>query len=337
MILQKMDPHLQQNLSRSSYIQKSNSSFWKSLTLGVMTSFSALAFSYFYYQFVSSSIEQNIFLLLALLALFAMLFLFQVLFIYDFKTAGTFILVESILLWGIFLYETDLGTSLIGLSITILMFYLAFISSRIYMEKLIQISFFRVGVSMMKIFITGIALFLIMGYISIGLSGSTSIVSRSIFAGALSSSSSIVTRFYPGFSFEESLRDNIEVLTLQTIGRDTRFSEFTPEQKQIFLNQTILNYENKVAEFVGTPVDSRKQLSEVLYSILSLKIENMINVYGSSAYIMVVLIVALILRGLSPIFYWPLLFASFIVFQLLLAFGVIELLLENHSKEILRL
>ena len=210
MILQKMDPHLQQNLSRSSYIQKSNSSFWKSLTLGVMTSFSALAFSYFYYQFVSSSIEQNIFLLLALLALFTMLFLFQVLFIYDFKTAGTFILVESILLWGIFLYETDLGTSLIGLSITILMFYLAFISSRIYMEKLIQISFFRVGVSMMKIFITGIALFLIMGYISIGLSGSTSIVSRSIFAGALSSSSSIVTRFYPGFSFEESLRDNID-------------------------------------------------------------------------------------------------------------------------------
>ena len=337
MILQKVDPHVQQNLSRANTFNRSSSSFWKSVTLGVLTSFSALAFSYFYYEFVSSSIEQSVVNPLLLLILFALLFLFQVIFIADTKTISTFVFIESVLIWGIFLLNTDLISSLIGFGITLLMFYWSFLSGRIYMEKLIKISFFRVGKTVMASFMTGIALFLAIGYISIGLSGSTSIVSKTIFANMLSGSSSLVSKFYPGVSFEQSLRDNLEIITLQKIGSDSRVEDFTPDQKQFLLSQSILEFEKSIADFVGAPVDSRKQLSDVLYSVISLKLDQFIDVYGSTAYIMVVFIIALILRGAAPLIYWPLLLFSFIIFQLLLAFGVIELLLENHSKEILRL
>jgi len=334
-----MDNRLEQaeeinsNLNRVTRAVAEESSYWKVLTVGLIGAFVSLIFSYFFYQFIASNTAGNFVLVLVSLLTFMMIFILQSILISEKTTLLSITSGEVVLLWVIFVWQNFM-IGLVGFFLTLMVMTSASYLAWRNVQNNLKIRFFQAGRAAATKFSTALSVFMAIAYIIVAMTGSTSFVSKDVFTNILIGGSGIIKSFYPDFSFDNSLRENVRLVALEQINRDSRLSSLSVEEKNLFVNKTILNYEESASNLFGVPVDPQSKLSDALFNVVTIKVNELFSLYGVVTYFIIVILVAIILRSIAPIVYWSVLILGFLVYQLILSLNFAHIELESRSKEV---
>lgn len=323
---------IQSNVQRLVRQEEKESREWKKITLGVLTSFLALTFSYFFYNFLSESGEK-IWASLISLVLFSIFFLLSVVLTEDKKVIFSFVFAESVLASIFFLIKADLKVSSVAFFFLLIFLSWAVFSGKAEEDSYLKLRFFRTGKMVMVKFMTGISIFAALSYISVILSGSVNLISKGTFYSFLEPSVSFVDKFYPGFSFNKTLRENIGLMVEREINKGGTTIYSSPEEKSAIINGSIIQVEKNFSDFLGISLNTKEKTSDLAYSVISLKFSELIEKYGYVVYLFIAALIFLLLKGFGPFFYWPVLLISFFIYQILRALGFFAILLETRSKE----
>lgn len=335
MITQAARRELEHSINRTVSAAAAQSSYWKILTLGILTSFAAGGFAYLFYRWLAHSAEAGWGMVFWVMIAFALMFLLQVILINRWRFLMAFTAIQAILLWTVFLFGSDWRVSLLGIALTLIfMGWIVYTSYR-EAQTVVQIRWFRLGRMIMSKFATMAALFMAMAYMAVAFSGSVSIGAKEILNSTLNRSSGLVENLYPGFSFDDTLRNNIEAVVEQRLAKNPLTYGLSDEQREIFVNQTILEYENYISDFFKTSFDIRNKTTDVLATLITTKFDQLVDTYGTVVYLAAILVVMVLVKGLAPVLYWPLLVVGFLIYQLLIAFGFVEIQLESSNREVI--
>jgi len=334
MITGATEKQFQNNIERIVKEKEKESREWKKITLGVLASFLALGFSYFFYGFLSK-VDGNYLLALLFFSLFSIVFLLSVILTEDQKILYVFVFIEALMASILFIVKANFVWSLAAFCVLFFFLSWSIFSGKKEEEAYLRVRFFRTGRAVMLKFVTGMSFFAAITYASVVLSGSVNLISKETLYSLMTPSFSFANRFYPGFSLDQTLRENIEIIVKREIEKDPNAALISEEGKRVAISSGVIKTENTFSEFLGMSLNSREKTSDILHSIISLKFSELFNQYGYGIYIVLVLIVFLVIRGIGPFFYWPILIFSFIVYELLRALGFFAILFEARSKEVI--
>ncbi len=326
---------LTSNINRVVRQTEVESSHWKQLTIGALGCFTAVLFSYAFYQFLTSSTGASFWFVGTALAAWTVIFLLQTTLLEGERILIWFTLGEAVLLAAIFFLTSNIAATAIGTAATAGM--LAAAAAGGYRERTdrLRIRFFRVGRVTLARFSTAMAIFAAAAYIAVALSASVTLVSKEIFKQTFFAGSDWIGKVIPGISLENTIRQNAEVLVRRQITQNPKMAALSAAEQQSLVERSAREYEGYLSNLFKLPVDVRADTADALSSLLSLKVEQLVKTYGSIVYFIAAAIFVLILKGVAPIFYWPMIFIGWLVYQLILAFGFAHLAYENQAKEVI--
>jgi len=332
-MIQGTERELKTSLNRTERAIEAESSFWKTVTVGILTAFFAAVFSYLFFQFLTSS-SGSFWLFFSALIVFSLAFLLQNVLVGSFKTLIGFVLADSLIL-SFFLFGRGGFYFVLGGSLAVFAFLtLAAYQGFREIKSGLSIRFIKVGKAVMTGFMTAIAIFSSFSYIGVASTGSVSFVSKDLLSGILLSSSSTIEKIYPGFSFEKTFYDNLEALAYSQESKNPQIALLSSEQKNLMHREIISAYENQIVSFFGKSINFRDKTLDTLYFIISTKMSEAARQFGTVFYVIALVFIFLLIKGVAPVVYWPVVIISFFVYQLLLAFGFATVLLEMRSKEV---
>ncbi|MFA5172825.1 MAG: hypothetical protein WC435_00270 [Candidatus Paceibacterota bacterium] len=334
MITGATEKQFQSNIERIVKEKERESREWKKITLGILASFLALGFSYFFYGFLSKA-EGDFLLALLFFSLFSVTFLLSAVLIEDQKTLYAFVFIESVMASVFFIAEADFMWSSAAFCILFIFLSWAIFSGKREEEAYLRIKFFRTGRAVMLKFVTGMSFFAAIAYVAVVLSGSVNLISKETLYSLMTPSVSFINKFYPGFSLDQTLRENIEIMVSKEVEKSSSAAIVSEEEKRAIITSGVIKTENTFSDFLGMSLNSRDKTSDVLHLIVSLKFSELFNQYGYGVYVVLALIVFLVIRGIGPLFYWPVLVSSFVIYEFLRALGFFAILLEERSKEVI--
>jgi len=333
MTTQTTEREFQSNIDKLVRKTEIESSLWKSLTLGILSAFSAFGFSYFLHQLISSA-SANVWPVFIFLFVFSVLFLFKVILITNPRMVYWWGLLDTVALSLFFVFNLASIWVIFSFVFSALFLFWSGYYGKKEADNYLKMRFFRLGKVVLSRFFTAISFFVAFSYVSIFATGSVSLISKDFLNSSLNSGSSLVSSFYPNFSFDSTLRSNIESIISDQIDKKDGLL-VSPEQKNLEVNRGVLIYTKSLSETIGLPVDIDSKTSDFIHSILTFKFSELVKNYGLVAYFALVFIIFLILRSAAYLFYWPILILSFPFFHILRAFGFYAVLLETRSKEVI--
>ncbi len=333
-MIQGMERELKTSLNRTERAIEADSSFWKVTTVGVFTAFLAGVFAYFFFQFLTSDVGGGFWPFFSALIVFSLAFLLQNVLMRDFKVLSGFVFMDSLIL-SVFLLGKGSFYFILG-GVTAVFIFLIIAAYRGFREMKggLSIRFARVGKVVMISFMTAIAIFISFSYIGTASTGSVSFVSKNLLSNILLSSSSLMEKVYPGFSLEKTFSDNLEALAFNQEKMNPQLALLSPEQKTIMHREIVSAYENQIIGFFGKPINFRDKTVDTLYFIVSTKMSEAASQFGAAFYLISLIFIFILVKGVAPIVYWPVIIIGFFIYQLLLAFGFATVLLEMRSKEV---
>ena len=335
MTTQAGERDLTSNINRVARQVGVESSHWKQLTIGALGCFTAVLFSYAFYQFLTSSTKASWLFVFLTLTAWTLVFLLQTFLLEGRRIMIWFTLGEAALLSAIFILTSNVAAMLIGMVVTAGMMALSAVGG--YRERMdrLKIRFFRVGRITLSRFSTAMAIFAAAAYVAVAMTSSVTLVSKDIFKKTLFSGSDLIGKIVPGISFDNTIRKNTEVLVRRQITQNPQLAALTGAEQQSLIDRSVRQYEGYLSDLFKLPVDVRADTADALSSLLSLKVEQLVKTYGVIVYFIAAAIFVLILKGLAPIFYWPMIFIGWLIYQLMLAFGFAHLAYENQAKEVI--
>jgi len=302
--------------------------------LGLLTIVSSFFFSYFLYNLLRTS-QGSLALVFLALVFFSVFFVLQGFLISRTNFLHAFLLLESLVLFLPLLTVLPWTFSLAGFVITALFFNYATWSSRLFASKLLKISFFKVGSLLMSRLITGLAFFIVLTYMGLSLTGSISLVSENIFGWVLNPSASLVQNFYPSFTLDKSLRSNFTDIAESQLSALPEWPTLTDSEQRLLVERRASGYESSLFASFGGLIDVSKTTTEAIYQSLSQRLDDLLSSTGWLGYALIILVLVFILRSISPVFSWPVLLLTFLLYQTLQALGWFIVVYESKSQEII--
>lgn len=326
---------LTSNINRAVRQVEAESSHWKQLSVGILGCFAAVLFSYSFYQFLTSSTGASIWFVFLSLSLWTLIFLLQTALLEGRRVMVWFTLGQTALLAAIFILTSNVAATVIGAVLAAIMMMGAVAGGYRERTERLKIRFFRIGKVTLSRFSTGMAVFAAAAYIAVAMTSSVTLVSKEIFKQTFFAGSDWIGRVVPGISLKNTIRQNAEVLVRRQIAQNPGMAALSAAEQQSLVERSGREYEKYLSDLFKLPVDVRADTADALSSLLSLKVEQLVKTYGVIVYFIAAAIFVLILKGLAPIFYWPMIFIGWLIYQLMLAFGFAHLAYENQAKEVI--
>jgi hypothetical protein len=326
---------------------ESDRSIWKIVVLaaiGIIFSFSFGLFSKF---FILDS--QWNFLLFAVLAgtVFLAFFLLNIFFIKTFWIHALIILGESLAL-SVAFYDNFSFTILIGAVIGFLFLIQASSAGRAEIDNMLKIKFSQVGRKSLPKAITAIALFLGFAYLGIFAPLDSFIlgkgnfelkqffISKSSLEAAISPLNKIdsLKNLMPGIDFSLPVGEIIKNMAVSQVEQNPQLKSLPASLKKPLINQAVQASEKQLVNFVGSPVDMKAKIADVIYNWLLDRFTGLPDTFKAIISIGVAFLVFLTIIG----FIWPVrliaTFFAYIFYEIFLATGFSVKMMEERSREI---
>ncbi len=331
---------------------ESDRSIYKIIVLAALGIISSFIFGYFLKLFISDG--RFNFLLFSFLGAtgFLIVFLLNVFFVKSASKIKLIIFLESLAFLAgaliapfaslsatVFYNKSSINIA-IGALASFLIFLWANHGGRTELNEMLKIRFWRICKKVIPKAIMALALFASVVYVYIGIGGASGkefFISQSAFEKIFfpAFSVKIIQNFLPGFDFSLSAGELIKNLAVNQIKQNSQLNLLPVAAKKQLIGQAIKELENKFADFLGAPIDSKIKVSEILYQTAIRKIlELPENIRAAIPAAIGVLFFLTIISFSLPI-RWLVSVLTFFIYEIFLVFGFSVIMLEGKSKEII--
>lgn len=314
---------------------KFNAPILKIIFLAFLGTISFTFFGYFLKSLIIIQDFNSALILISSLILFWSVFVLQVFFIKNAWISYLIIFLECLGLIGVF-YKDILNSGIqAGIGIIFLILILANQKGRQELEYFIKIRFWRVSKTILPKVIAAVFLFSSVIYVYGFPIEEGFFISKQAFEKILSPNKILIDKFLPGFDFSSTLNEFAKKSVEKEIGGSAQFKDLPALAKNQLIAQSVKEFENKISEMAGIKIDSKLKISDVIYEALKNKLINLPANIKPYVQIFVAAFIFLILEGFAIPIRWIISIFSFIMYEILLAFGFAKIELEGGSREII--
>ncbi len=218
----------------------------------------------------------------------------------------------------------------IGTLISFLIFLSGVYAGRLELENMLKIKFWRISKKTLPKVITGLALFGSIVYVGVVGSGEKEFfISPVVFEK--------IVKFVPGIDFSLPVETLIKNLAVKQIEDNAQLKLLPESVKKELINQSTKEFEQKISDFVGIPLNPKLKASEVVYEIIVEKFNNLpenIRLFAPAAIaaliFLIIVCLSLPIRLITTVL-------AFLIYEICLALGFSAIMLEGRSREIIAL
>jgi len=313
-------------------------SMLKIAVLAVFSVVSLSAFGYFFKLFFQGG-KENFLLISGLSAIvFLIFFTLQTLFIKSLKINSLIIFLSCVGLAAIF-YDIANFAILTGIVLVFLALFFGNINGVRELRNSLKINFWKINKTVLPKAVAAIFLFISIIYIygNSAVNGEFFISQRNFEKIVLSPSIIIAQRFYPEINTSLTINELAVNLAKKQIEESSELNVLPSTVKKTMVNQAAAELEKQIGGFLNIPESAGKKstISETLYETLKNKFNAFPENIKSLILIGVVLAIFLTLEVLALPIRLIISSLTFIVYEILLAFGFANVELEGRSKEII--
>lgn len=311
-------------------LQATPPGFYKSIFLDLLSISAAFIFGYLYYLFLKDGIP--IYWVLVSLAVFGALLLLRVFLIKGFLRTLLVTLFQVAAILGIFYfyYQSNLSFLITSGIIMFVLFVLGNLISKQELEDVMRIRFFKIGKKLVSKFITAVILGALILYLP-QWQAKDIFLSEKSFENFFSLVSSFLQKLYPEINFNSTVSGFTESWAKFELEKNKAFNTFPQAERQ----KAIQALSSQILNNLGSNKDINKNqlLSSFFYQQILNSLTEWHKHYQKWFLMVWTISMFLILRFFGSLFGWVVLFTSFFIYQILLNFGITNIIFENQSKE----
>ncbi|MEK9168372.1 MAG: hypothetical protein AAB698_01045 [Patescibacteria group bacterium] len=325
------------NKTTVDYVADTDRSISKIIVLAVLGIISSFIFGYFLKLFILES--RPVFLLVSFLSLlfFSAVFLLGVFFIKSRTRISQIIFLESLAFSAMF-YDKLSITLAVGVLAGFLILLWANYSGRLELENTVKIKFWRIGKKVLPKAIAASALFVGIAYVgAVGAGGKEFFISQSAFEKIISPviNMKIVQNFLPGFNLSLPVGELAKNLAVNQIEQNSQLKLLPANVKNQLINQSAEELEDKFSDFIGAPVNPKTGTLETLYRAIVKKFSELPENIKAVIPAGVAVLIFLTIISLALPIRWLVTLLAYFIYEICLALGFSDIMLEGKSREII--
>ncbi|MGC8775891.1 MAG: hypothetical protein ACP5QN_01075 [Minisyncoccia bacterium] len=197
--------------------------------------------------------------------------------------------------------------------------------------KFLKLTRFVFSKSIMAIVLIGV------GFYLVSFNPQNGFISQNYFKNLWDNFSLIYQKIYPEINLNNSFYDFSYSLVNYKLQSNKDFQNLLPDEKEKILKESTDKTNENILKILGqSDINFNQKFSKLIYLTLSKKLNNLYDLYG--IYFLTLWGVLLFVIWLGIIFIFKFIFniVLFIVFEILLSLGVLKILGETRTKEVLR-
>lgn len=212
------------------------------------------------------------------------------------------------------------------------------------LQNTLTVSFFPAARAVLAKSITGLLIFLSVivysAYVKAGKFNDE--IGQKMMSGVLSSSGPIVSTMFPGVSFDQTIKEFLDVIAKAQLRKMNAASlrgaqgEVSPQIQRTLILQISGGLLNALQDAVG-PIDENSPVKIAVYKLARGYMENLPPNIKNAAGILLIVFVFLTLKGIAFFLYWFVELIAFLAFKLLIITGFAYVNLQQRSREFIML
>lgn len=313
-------------------LQATPPGYYKSIFFDLLSVSAAFVFGYLYYSFLKN--DAPLYWVLVSLVTFGVLLTLRVFLIQGSFRALLATLLEVGAILGPFYPYYKTGNLNFLMTAGVIIFVLLLVgnfSSKYELENAMRIRFFKTGKNLVGKFMTAIIIGMLVLYLPQWRTEDIFFSERS-FQSIFSSIGEFAQKLYPEINFNSTVGDFVESWAKFELEKNKSFNTFPQVERQKAIqalsSQILSNFAGDKLE-----VSKNESLSNFFYRWILRNLTEWHTRYQNWFLVVWTVAVFLILKTLSFFFGWLILLVSFFAYQLLLNFGVINVIFESRPKE----
>lgn len=329
------------NKTAVDYIADTDRSIFKIIVLAVLGIISSFIFGYFLKLFIFESRLDFLLVSFSSLLVFLAIFLLGAFFIKSRTRISQIIFLESLAFSAMF-YDKLSITFAGGVLASFLILLWANYSGRLELENTMKIKFWRIGKKVLPKAIVALALFIGIAYISsIGSVGAADgkefFISQSVFEKIISPviNMKIVQSFLPGFNLSLPVGELAKNLAVNQIEQNSQLKLLPAAAKNQLINQAAKELEDKFSDIIGAPVNPKIGTLETLYRAMVKKFSELPENIRVVVPAGVAVLIFLTIVSLTLPIRWLATILAYFIYEICLALGFSDIMLEGRSREII--
>lgn len=306
-------------------------SFYKPLIFDIFAVATAFAAGYVYKSYLAHGV--NLAELLLAVGIYGIFSTLQVFLDKSFGHRFLVLLLEIAALLILF-YEIDL--ILLGVSVAVLLVFLLWgeLAARSILENGLEIKFFKAAMPALKKFTTAMSLVLVLLYIP-SWNGNRVFVSEINFQSFFGWAAEFMAKFHPEIDLNSTFsRLTDSVARLQLRGNQN-FKNLTMAAQESAIKSQSSALAEALSKSLGMVISGAEETNALVYDVIVRQLSEWRDDFKIWFVVGWVLVVFFIVRGFGIFFYSVIALLSFIVYQILIASGFIQILGESRTHEVI--
>lgn len=144
----------------------------------------------------------------------------------------------------------------------------------------------------------------------------------------------VLRRYVPAFTPEMKTGDFMKSMAQSSLAGQAEFTNLPPQAKNEFVNQSAVETEKGLEEFLGAEIDPGETVAGNIYNVISFKLAGLTPQAKFYLALALVGIIWISVKSLEFILYLPLALLAFIIYEVLLATNSVVVQLEVGSREV---
>ncbi len=312
-------------------------SVYKIIVLAALGIISSFIFGYFLELFILENRQVFFLASFSSFLVFLAIFLLGVFFIKSRTRINQIIFLESLAFLAAFYNHLSVNIA-IGALASFLILLWANHSGWLELENMMKIRFWRVGKKVLPKAITALALFIGVAYVSAaGIDGKEFFISQAVFEKMIfpAVNIKIVQNFLPGLNLSLPVGELAKNLAINQIEQDSQLKLLPANVKNQLIGQSAKELEKQFSDFLGVPINPKTKTSEALYQAMVNKFMALPENIKAVVPVGVAVLIFLIIAGLTLPIRWVASALSYFMYEICLALGVSDIMLEGRSREII--
>ena len=143
--------------------------------------------------------------------------------------------------------------------------------------------------------------------------------------------------YYKDFSSDDKLGDVFKNIALAQIEKDVNGAGLSDYQKQFLASQSAQEMETMLEEKINFDLQADATVASNIHSLIVKKSNNLLDPQSPWGIVIVAAVILLIVKSIEIFLYIPLGLLSYMLYELLIAFGFIVIQSESRGKEVINL
>jgi hypothetical protein len=181
--------------------------------------------------------------------------------------------------------------------------------------------------------LTGLLLAAIILYIP-SLKNGKPLLSEKSFDAVYASTATTMKAVYPAIDLNGNVGAFSRYMARESLSRgNPEFASFTPDVQDKMIDEAAVEVRKQAGNILNLTLDTEEPLRQVFYKYMNGMLQNSRESFGASFDVLWGLLLFVLIRGIGVFFVWAAGLVSFLVYQGLLATGVLAVAAESQSKE----